>query len=99
MGYALVWLVNTIITLYIWVIIINAIASWLVAFNVINARNQFVYQLLRFFDAVTDPLLRPIRRIIPLIGGIDLSPIVLILALQFIQIAFNRTLAPILAAY
>jgi YggT family protein len=99
MGYALVWLVNTVITLYIWVIIINAIASWLVAFNVINARNQFVYQLLRFFDAVTDPVLRPIRRIIPLIGGIDLSPIVLILALQFIQIAFNRTLAPVLYAY
>ena len=99
MGYALVWLVNTIITLYIWVIIINAIASWLVAFNVINARNQFVYQLLRFFDALTEPVMRPIRRVIPLIGGIDLSPIVLILALQFLLIAFNRTIAPVLAAY
>ena len=99
MGYAIYWLVNTLVTTYIWVIIASAILSWLVVFNVVNVRNRFVYQLGRFLDAITEPALRPIRRIIPLIGGIDLSPIVLILALQFIQIAFNRTLAPILAAY
>ena len=99
MGYALVWLVNTVVQLYIWVIIGGAILSWLVAFNVVNVRNRFVYQLGRFLEAITEPALRPIRRIIPLMGGVDLSPIVLILALQFLLILFNRTLAPVLLAY
>ncbi|HEX8568660.1 MAG TPA: YggT family protein [Caulobacteraceae bacterium] len=96
MGYAVVWLVNTLVGAYIWVIIASAILSWLVVFNVVNVRNRFVYQLGRFLDAITEPVLRPIRRIIPLIGGIDLSPIVLIFGLQFLLILFNRTLAPIL---
>jgi YggT family protein len=99
MGYALVWLVNTVVQLYIWVIIGGAILSWLVAFNVVNVRNRFVYQLGRFLEAITEPALRPIRRVIPLLGGVDLSPIVLILALQFLLILFNRTLAPVLLAY
>jgi YggT family protein len=96
MGYALVWLVNTVVNLYIWVIIIMAVMSWLIAFNVINARNNLVYQVLRFFEAVTEPALRPLRRIIPSLGGVDLTPIVLILGLQFLLIVFNRTLAPFL---
>ena len=99
MGYALVWLVNTVLQLYIWIIIASAILSWLVAFNVVNMRNQFVYQLGRFLDGVTDPVLRPIRRVIPLLGGVDISPIVLILGLQFLLILFNRTLAPVLLPY
>ena len=98
MGYALVWLVNTVITTYIWVIIGSAILSWLVVFNVVNVRNRFVYQLGRFLDGITEPALRPIRKVIPLIGGIDLSPIVLIFALQFLLILFNRMLAPMLLA-
>ena len=98
MGYAVVWLVNTLVGAYIWVIIASAILSWLVVFNVVNVRNRFVYQLGRFLDAITEPVLRPIRRIIPLIGGIDLSPIVLIFGLQFLLILFNRTLAPMLVA-
>ena len=98
MGYALVWLVNTVVQTYIWVIIGSAILSWLVVFNVVNVRNRFVYQFGRFLDAITEPALRPIRRIIPLIGGIDLSPIVLIFALQFLLILFNRMLAPMLLA-
>ena len=96
MGYAIVWLVNTLVGAYIWVIIASAILSWLVVFNVVNVRNRFVYQLGRFLDAITEPVLRPIRRIIPLIGGIDLSPIVLIFGLQFLLVLFNRTLAPML---
>ena len=96
MGYAVVWLVNTLVGAYIWVIIASAILSWLVVFNVVNVRNRFVYQLGRALDALTEPVLRPIRRIIPLIGGIDLSPIVLIFGLQFLLILFNRTLAPML---
>ena len=96
MGYAVVWLVNTLVTAYIWVIIASAILSWLVVFNVVNVRNRFVYQLGRFLDAITEPVLRSIRKVIPLIGGIDLSPIVLIFGLQFLLILFNRTLAPML---
>ena len=96
MGYAVVWLVNTVVTTYIWVIIGSAILSWLVVFNVVNVRNRFVYQLGRFLDAITEPVLRPIRKIVPLIGGIDLSPIVLIFGLQFLLVLFNRTLAPML---
>ena len=96
MGYAIVWLVNTLVGAYIWVIIAGAILSWLVVFNVVNVRNRFVYQLGRFLDAITEPVLRPIRRVIPLIGGIDLSPIVLIFGLQFLLILFNRTIAPLL---
>jgi YggT family protein len=88
MGAALVWLFNTLITLYIWVIIIMAVLSWLIAFNVINARNPYVNRVLAFVAAITEPALRPIRKVIPLLGGVDLSPIVLILALQFIQILF-----------
>ncbi len=96
MGYSIVWLVNTVVGFYIWVVIASAILSWLVVFNVINVRNQFVYQIVRFLDAITDPPLRLIRRVIPLIGGIDISPIILIFALQFLLVLFNRTLAPVL---
>jgi len=99
MGYALVWLVNTVIQLYIWIIIASAILSWLVVFNVVNTRNRFVYQLGRVLEALTEPALRPIRRVVPLLGGVDLSPIVLLLGLQFLLILFNRTLAPVLLQY
>ena len=82
MGYAIVWLVSNIINLMIWFIIAQAILSWLVAFDVINYRNRFVYSVGNFQDQVTRPLLEPFRRIIPLIGGVDLSPIALFLLLQ-----------------
>jgi len=99
MGFALVQLINVVVTGYIWVIIIMAVMSWLVAFNVINPRNQLVYQVLRFVDAITEPALRPIRRILPQLGGVDLSAIVLVLGLQFLLTAFNRMLAsPLVAA-
>ncbi len=98
MGVALVWLINTVIDLYIWVIIIMAVLSWLIAFNVINARNPIVNRVLDFVDRVTTPALQPIRRVVPQLGGVDLSPIVLILGLQFIKIVFNRLAAgPLIA--
>ena len=78
-------LVDTIINLYIWALIASAILSWLVAFNIINNNNQFVYRIIYFLHKVTDPLLRPIRQILPNLGGIDVSPIILILALVFIR--------------
>ena len=98
MGVAIVWLINTIIQLMIWFIIASAILSWLFAFDVINHRNRFVNQLANFLDAVTRPLLEPFRRIIPPLGGIDISPIVVLLLLNFARIAFNNMAAgPIIA--
>ena len=99
MGEAVVWLVNQIINLMVIFIIVQAVASWLVAFNVINARNQLVYSILRFLDAVTSPLLEPFRRIIPTLGGVDVSPIVVLLLLRFAQIAFNSAAAPYLVGF
>ncbi|WP_269220439.1 YggT family protein [Brevundimonas vesicularis] len=96
MGTALAWLIETIIGLMIWFIIAQAILSWLVAFDVVNYRNRFVYSVGTFLDRVTAPLLEPFRRIIPNLGGIDISPIVVILLLQFIRIAFVATAKPAL---
>ncbi|WP_333895574.1 YggT family protein [Brevundimonas aurantiaca] len=96
MGTALVWLVNTVIGLMVWFIIIQAILSWLFAFDVINHRNRFVSQVADFLDRITAPILEPFRRIIPPLGGIDISPIVVLLLLQFVRILFNASAAPIL---
>ena len=96
MGYAIVWLVNTILSLMTWAIIISAIMSWLFAFDVINHRNRFVSQVAMFLDALTAPILGPFRRVIPPLGGLDISPIVAILTLQFLGILFNRMSAPFL---
>ena len=93
MGVAIVWLVNAVISLMTWFIIGSAILSWLFAFDVINHRNRFVNQLSRFLDAVTAPLLEPFRRIIPSLGGIDVSPIVVLLLLNFARILFNNMAA------
>jgi YggT family protein len=73
------------IELYIWALVASAILSWLVAFNVVNTRNGFVYTVMNTLYRVTEPALRPIRRILPNLGGIDISPIILILILYFIQ--------------
>ena len=99
MGEAIVWLINQIINLMVIFIIVQAVASWLVAFNVVNPRNQLVYSILRFLDAVTSPLLEPFRRIIPTLGGVDVSPIVVLLLLRFAQIAFNSAAAPYLLSF
>ena len=78
-------LLTTVITLYVWALILSAILSWLVAFNVINTQNRFVYSVGDFLYRLTEPALRPIRRVIPNLGGIDISPILLILALFFVR--------------
>ena len=96
MGYAIVWLVNTILQLMTWAIILSAILSWLFAFDVINHRNRFVNQVATFLDAITAPILAPFRKIIPPLGGLDITPIVAILTLQFLGILFNRMSAPFL---
>jgi YggT family protein len=78
-------LISSLITIYIWVLIISAVLSWLVAFNVVNTSNRVVYLIGDFTYRVTEPVLRPIRRILPNLGGIDISPIILILLLYFLR--------------
>jgi YggT family protein len=82
---SLALLVDWVIQAYIWVLIASAILSWLVAFDVINRRNPFVTKVGLFLYRLTEPLLRPIRRVLPLIAGVDLSPLVLILLLMFVR--------------
>lgn len=74
-----------VLDLFVWVLIISAILSWLIAFNVINTQNRFVYTVSDMLYRLTEPVLRPIRNIMPNLGGIDLSPIVVILLVMFLQ--------------
>jgi YggT family protein len=93
------YLLSPLITLLIWLMIIAAVLSWLVAFNVVNPRNQFVGTVMRFADAITRPLLRPLQRFIPPLGGIDITPIILILLLQFFDAyVLGRLVIPALAS-
>jgi YggT family protein len=78
-------LIDTLITLYIWCLILSAVLSWLVAFNVVNTRNRFVFMLGDFLYRITEPALRPVRRFLPSLGGIDISPVVVILLLFFLR--------------
>ncbi len=87
-------LFDNVITLYIWVLIINAIISWLVAFNVLNTGNRFVYSVLDVTYKLTDPPLNFIRRYLPNLGSVDISPVVLILALMFLRNLVFELLAP-----
>lgn len=83
-------IVGIALELYIWVIIIGAILSWLIAFNILNTTNQVVYTIVDFLYRITEPALRPIRRFIPNFGGIDISPIILILVLIFLQMVLSN---------
>ena len=87
-------LVDSMITIYLWIIIINAILSWLVAFNVLNTQNRFVFSVLDATYKLTDPALSKIRRFIPMFGSIDISPVVLILILMFLRNIMFEILAP-----
>lgn len=83
--YAVLNLINNVIQLYIWILFMAVIASWLISFNVINTSNRFVYLVVDFLYKVTEPALRPIRRFLPNLGGLDISPVVLILLLWFLR--------------
>ena len=78
-------LIDSVIDIYTWVVIAGAIMSWLVAFGVVNVRNQFIRIIVDMLYRLTEPVLRPIRRILPNLGGVDISPVVLLLALFFIR--------------
>ncbi len=87
-------LLDSIITIYLWIIIINAILSWLVAFNILNTQNRFVFAVLDATYKMTDPVLNKIRKFIPTFGSIDVSPVVLILLLMFLRNVIFEIFAP-----
>jgi|TARA_B110000495_G_C22654555_1_gene387858 YggT family protein len=82
---AFILLMDRVIYLYVWVLIINAVLSWLVAFNVLNTQNRFVFSVLEITYKLTDPPLNYIRRFLPNLGSIDISPIALILLIYFVR--------------
>ena len=85
MPYALLNLISTVITIYIWLLIAQAVLSWLLAFGVVNRYNRAVTSIGDFLWRITDPVLRPIRSVLPDLGGIDISPVILILLLYFLR--------------
>ncbi|MBN9513714.1 MAG: YggT family protein [Alphaproteobacteria bacterium] len=78
-------LIDSVIDIYTWVVIASAIMSWLVAFGVVNVRNQFIRVIVDMLFRLTEPVLRPIRRILPNLGGVDISPVILLLGLFFLR--------------
>jgi YggT family protein len=88
---AILEVILIVLDLYVWLLIASAILSWLIAFNVVNTRNQFVAAVAEFLYRITEPVLAPIRRLLPNLGGLDISPIILILLIFLVQklIAYN----------
>jgi YggT family protein len=83
--YALLATLSMILTLVWWVFLIMIIMSWLISFNIINTRNQFVASIWRVLNQITEPILKPIRRVIPPMGGLDLSPLIVFVIIFFLQ--------------
>lgn len=83
--YSVLMLIDRVIDIYVWVIILSAVLSWLVAFDIINMRNRFVYLVGDALNRITEPVYRPIRRFLPDMGGLDLSPLIVILGLWFLR--------------
>ncbi len=92
---ALFQTIDLALQIYTWILIASAIFSWLFAFNVINSSNQFVNQVGMFLYNVTEPVLRPIRRLLPNLGGIDISPIILLLIIFFLRSFLWTTIYPL----
>ncbi|KHJ55315.1 MULTISPECIES: YggT family protein [Aureimonas] len=93
---AVIQLVLLILNILWWIIIASAVLSWLFAFNIVNPRNQFVGMIGEFLYRVTEPIYRPIRRVLPDLGGIDLSPLVVLLGIFFLQQLIIYSIAPVL---
>jgi YggT family protein len=85
MANPIIALINLLLDLYWWVVIIAVIVSWLIAFNVINTYNNFVRSLLRGLEALTEPVFRRVRKVVPPMGGLDLSPLVVLVVIWFLQ--------------
>jgi YggT family protein len=92
--YVLLEVILMVLDIYRWVVIAMIIASWLIAFNIVNTRNEFVNQVWRILNQLTEPVLRPIRRVMPKFSGLDLSPIVLFIIIFFIQQLIVRYIMP-----
>ena len=92
--HAIFWLIDTALSIYIMLVFAQVVLSWLVSFNVVNTRNRFVYLVGDFLYRVIEPALRPIRRILPSFGGIDVSPMVLLVALYFARLLLIQDIAP-----
>jgi YggT family protein len=97
--YALLLTISEILKLYSYVMIAMIVMSWLFAFNVINGHNQIVAGLWRVLNALTEPVLRPIRRVLPPMGGLDLSPIVVFIIIYFLQVFIARDLPRMIGLY
>ena len=93
---AIFYLVLQILKLYSYIVIANVIIIWLIAFNVLNTQNRFVYSILELTHRLTDPILNKIRRFLPNLGSLDISPIILLLLLWFIEMCMKLYIAPII---
>ena len=93
---AIFYLVLQILKLYSYVVIANVLVSWLVAFNILNTQNRFVYSLLEMTYRLTDPILNKIRGFLPSLGSLDVSPIILLLLIWFIEMCMNLYIAPMI---
>jgi len=91
---SVLYIILLVLDIYIWLLIAAAILSWLVAFNVVNSRNQFVAMVGDFLYRITEPVLRPIRNLLPSLGGIDISPVVLILIIILLKDIIVRYIYP-----
>ncbi len=93
---AFFYLVLQILKLYSYVVIANVVISWLIAFNVLNTQNRFVYSILELTYKLTEPILNKIRRFLPNLGSLDISPIILLLLIWFIEMCMKLYIAPII---
>ena len=93
---AIFYLVLQILKLYSYVVIANVVISWLITFNILNTQNRFVYSILEFSYRLTDPILNKIRRFLPNLGSLDISPIILLLLIWFIEMCMKLYIAPII---
>ena len=93
---AIFYLVLQVLKLYSYVVIANVIVSWLIAFSILNTQNRFVYSILEFSYRLTDPILNKIRRFLPNLGSLDISPIILLLLIWFIEMCMKLYIAPII---
>ena len=93
---AIFYLVLQILKLYSYVVIVNVIVSWLIAFNILNTQNRFVYSILEFSYRLTEPLLNKIRHFLPNLGSLDISPIILLLLIWFIEMCMKLYIAPMI---
>ena len=93
---AIFYLALQILKLYSYIVIANVVVSWLIAFNILNTQNRFVYSILEFSYRLTDPILNKIRRFLPNLGSLDISPIILLLLIWFIEMCMKLYIAPMI---